>query len=177
MIPDTVKRVGEGAFSGCRQLREAVIGQAVTRIEDGTFLNCFKLGKVTIPRSVTFIAENAFEDCDITDVFYLGTKEAWQNIDLEEDIDVWDEDPAFRHVNFANAVIHYQTAEPDAPVPVPSDGSDVAVNTAKDTQTDTANPKTGEESAALPLFLMAESAFVAAIALAAAKSRKREENA
>lgn len=177
VIPDTVKRVGEGAFSGCRQLREAVIGQAVTRIEDGTFLNCFKLGKVTIPRSVTFIAENAFEDCDITDVFYLGTKEAWQNIDLEEDIDVWDEDPAFRHVNFANAVIHYQTAEPDAPVPVPSDGSDVAVNTAKDTQTDTANPKTGEESAALPLFLMAESAFVAAIALAAAKSRKREENA
>ena len=42
-------------------------------------------------------------------------------------------------------------------------------------QTDTANPKTGDASDALPLMAMAESAFIAAIAMAIAKQRNKNE--
>ena len=178
VIPDSVKTLGEYAFAGCGQLKEAVIGSGIKRIEEGTFYNCFKLNQVTIPQSVTFISAEAFDDCNLKDVYYLGTEKNWQTVDLNEDPEDWESEDGFETAPspFANAVFHYQEQQKEeTPVPaVISDGKKgtAVVNAA---QTDTANPKTGDASDALPLMAMAESAFIAAIAMAIAKQRNKNE--
>ena len=64
IIPDSVSRIGYGAFSFCRGLTEITIPDSVTHIETFAFSNCNALTKVTIPNSVTHIENAAFACCD-----------------------------------------------------------------------------------------------------------------
>ena len=60
-IPDSVTSIGDGAFSGCRNLTSVTIPDSVTSIGDGAFSECRNLTSVTIPDSVTEIGWHAFE--------------------------------------------------------------------------------------------------------------------
>ena len=68
-----------GAFSG-----EYAIPDGVTTIENSAFYNCWELYSITIPASVTSIGDYAFDSdvCSLEDVYYLGTQEQWDAIDI-----------------------------------------------------------------------------------------------
>lgn len=62
-------------------ITNVVIKNGVTSIDDTIFLCCDKIKSITIPSSVTRIDEGAFWWCErLTDVYYLGGEEDWQNI-------------------------------------------------------------------------------------------------
>ncbi len=89
-LPDTVTRIGTGAFSGCKNLKEIVFPAGVTALEASMFTGCtaltaVELGNVTsipaqcfngctvlasikIPASVTEIGESAFLATALTEV-------------------------------------------------------------------------------------------------------------
>lgn len=120
-IPDTVITIGHYAFCGC-DLEEINFGSKVNKITDNAFSNCAKLTElklppnlkeigenafsschelkvIKIPDSVTMISENAFKLCDaLTDVFYEGTEEEWNQIDSLQDCE-----------ELKNATIHYNS--------------------------------------------------------------------
>ena len=62
-IPNTVIKIGQGAFEGCTGLTSLTIPKLVTKIGEGAFKDCTGLTSVTIPNSVTNISGKAFEGC------------------------------------------------------------------------------------------------------------------
>ncbi len=72
-IPDSVKTIGEDAFSYCYSLTSVTIPDSVTTIDNDAFRNCDSLTSVTIPDSVKTIGYNAFDSCDsLTSVTILN---------------------------------------------------------------------------------------------------------
>ncbi len=63
VIPNSVNKIGAGAFSSCGSLTNLTIGGNVTSIGAGAFQNCTSLSIVAIPDSVTSIGAGAFQDC------------------------------------------------------------------------------------------------------------------
>lgn len=61
-IPNSVTKIGYGAFSNCSALTEIEFPSSVTHI-DQAFFKCNNLTKVVIPGSVTDIVESAFWNC------------------------------------------------------------------------------------------------------------------
>lgn len=80
-------------FSGCTNLEEVTLPWGITTL-NATFLGCSNLKKVFIPDSVTELQYRAFDECDsLTDIYYAGTEEQWQNIyiynpDIIEDVTI-----------------------------------------------------------------------------------------
>ena len=64
VIPASVTRIGEFAFSRCESLTEVVIPDSVTSIGDHAFSRCHSLTEVVIPDSVTSIGDGAFSFCE-----------------------------------------------------------------------------------------------------------------
>ena len=64
VIPASVTRIGEFAFSRCESLTEIVISDSVTSIGDHAFSRCHSLTEVVIPDSVTSIGDGAFGSCE-----------------------------------------------------------------------------------------------------------------
>ena len=67
-IPSTlggypVVRIGEGAFSGLKNIKEIVLPDSVTDIGKEAFKDCSDLTNITIPDSVTSIGAGAFSGC------------------------------------------------------------------------------------------------------------------
>ncbi len=62
-MPNSLKSIGESAFSNIEWLDEISIPDGITTIEALTFSGCKNLGKVSIPNSVKEIKEYAFEYC------------------------------------------------------------------------------------------------------------------
>ena len=63
VIPDTVKTIGDKAFSGLSNLTSIVIPDGVTRIGNNALSGCTGLTSVTIPGSVKSIGSSAFQGC------------------------------------------------------------------------------------------------------------------
>ena len=84
-VPDSVTRIGQGAFSGSRNLTSVIIPAGVTSIETQAFVACPNLASVTIPASVTSIGMYAFEYCsNLSDIYYGGSKSQWEQITIGE---------------------------------------------------------------------------------------------
>ncbi len=61
-------------------VKDIVIENGVTSIGDNAFNDFSSVESVTIPKSVTNIGDGAFGTSDITDVYYEGTEEEWNEI-------------------------------------------------------------------------------------------------
>ena len=64
-MPNTVSKIGYGAFSDCKKLKSVNLSENTTEIGDGAFVNCFSLEELEIPESVTRIGKWAFASCAI----------------------------------------------------------------------------------------------------------------
>ena len=60
-LPDTLKRIGESAFSGCNNLTEIALPEGLTTIGEGAFGGCTALKELNIPRSVTSIGRGVWD--------------------------------------------------------------------------------------------------------------------
>ena len=82
VIPDGVRRIGEGAFFKCSSLMSISIPNSVTSIGNGAFWGCDSLTSVIIPDSVTSIGNFAFNCTSLTDVYYQGDLRGWLKIEF-----------------------------------------------------------------------------------------------
>lgn len=62
-ISDTVKEIGENAFTDCKELESITIPDSVTEIGDRAFMGCTNLTSINIPSSVDKIGQRAFSGC------------------------------------------------------------------------------------------------------------------
>lgn len=62
-IPDSVRTIGNYAFSHCSKLHSIVIPNSVTRIGDHAFWQCSKTETISLPDSITYIGSAAFSGC------------------------------------------------------------------------------------------------------------------
>lgn len=103
VIPDGVITIDNFAFEKCSSLTSVTMPEGVTTVYSGAFRGCSSLTSVTIPNSVTTIVFYAFDRCtSLTDVYYSGTEEEWNAIEIGEGNDC-----------LTNATIHFAEPEPD----------------------------------------------------------------
>ena len=67
-IPNQIKKIGKGAFLGCRNLRKITLPMGLEVIEEETFAYCSSLERITIPASVKTIRKDAFMKCKLSEV-------------------------------------------------------------------------------------------------------------
>ena len=97
IIPDSVTTIGYAAFQACTNLISVTIGDSVTTIGESSFSLCSNLTSIIIPDSVTTIESGAFNNCTaLTDVYYGGTEEEWNAIEIGE-----------ANESLLNATIHF----------------------------------------------------------------------
>ena len=87
IIPDTIEgypvtSIGIEAFGGCDKLTSIALPNGLIDIGDMAFVNCLSLTSITIPNSVMKMGDFIFEPCPLYDVYYMGSKEQWNNIDI-----------------------------------------------------------------------------------------------
>ncbi len=81
IMSDSVTTVGDNAFAYCHNLKKLIISNSVTHIYDSAFWCCCVLENVTVGKGIELIGDYAFEECgNLTNVFYKGTEEQWDNI-------------------------------------------------------------------------------------------------
>ena len=79
-IPDGVKRIGDGAFSGYNSLASITIPDSVVSIGSSAFYGCSNLTCITIPDSVTSIGDGAFSGCSGLTQVNITDLEKWCKI-------------------------------------------------------------------------------------------------
>lgn len=62
-MPKALKSIGNGAFCGCTSLEEIILPEPVTEIGSWAFENCKSLKRITLPETLERIGEGAFENC------------------------------------------------------------------------------------------------------------------
>lgn len=84
VIPDSVTTIGSDVFRGCTSLTSMILPQNITTIDNSVFCDCENLTSVTIPSGVTSFGFQAFKNCTkLTDVYFNGTEEQWNNIEID----------------------------------------------------------------------------------------------
>lgn len=72
-IPDSITRIGNGAFYGCESLTSIDIPPAVTSIGSTAFAGCTQLTEMIIPVGITSIGRSAFSGCaNLKKVDFIG---------------------------------------------------------------------------------------------------------
>ncbi len=63
VLPKTIERVGNNAFSYCTSLKEVVFSSSVTELGESVFSSCTNLESVTLPSNLTVIKDSTFHGC------------------------------------------------------------------------------------------------------------------
>lgn len=102
-IPQGVDYIGQCAFFVCESLESVKIPSSLVSLEQYVFGYCTSLKCVEIPDSISHINEGTFYNCSsLADVYYGGTNEQWENIDISDNND-----------GLSTATIHYNLTEND----------------------------------------------------------------
>lgn len=84
-IPSTLNTIPSRAFSSCKKLETVTVSEGVTTIDSYSFMECSALKTVYLPTTVKTINMQAFSWCDsLTDIFYAGSEEDWNSIDIHK---------------------------------------------------------------------------------------------
>lgn len=100
-VPNGVITIGECAFNSAGKLRSVAFSDSVTSIGSSALAYCNRLTSVSIPDSVTSIGSYAFyESANLTDVYYAGSEEQWNNISIGDKNDpLMNAQKHFNHVH------------------------------------------------------------------------------
>ncbi len=80
-IPERVRAIDEYAFYGCGEIERITVPDTVGFLFNSAFENCTSLTQINLPAAVKMIANRAFAGCtSLTDIYYGGTKEAWERL-------------------------------------------------------------------------------------------------
>jgi hypothetical protein len=63
-IPESVTRVGEGAFSKCQGLRTIIFEGGDTQLGVGSMKGCVQLTSVSLPSYLKVLPSRCLEDCE-----------------------------------------------------------------------------------------------------------------
>ena len=74
ILPNTITRIEDYAFSSCSTITSVTIPESVTSIGEGAFYGCSALTSITIPNSVDSIGKSAFRGCSALTSIYLPYK-------------------------------------------------------------------------------------------------------
>lgn len=98
VIHENAMVFAENTFHSCKNLVSIAIPNGVAEIPNNAFYGCTSLKSITIPDSVVSIGQMAFVYCNsLTDIYYRGTEEQWDAIDVS----------AFN--DWSKATIHYNS--------------------------------------------------------------------
>ena len=78
LLPSTVKQIRDGAFKDCIQLNNIELPERLERIGNKAFYGCTSLSSVLIPFTVELIGDAAFRDC--TQLKYVKLQEGLERI-------------------------------------------------------------------------------------------------
>lgn len=94
--------VAEYAFDGCSSLTSIAIPDGPSQISVMAFHDCTSLRSIFIPTSVKLIYTYSFGNANVTDVYYAGTEEQWNEINRIEE--------SYTHIRPLDGVmIHYNS--------------------------------------------------------------------
>ena len=71
VIPDSVKKIHNGAFSGSK-IKNVIIGNGVTELPDNCFSGCDSLEEVDIPDHISSIGQSCFRNCKNIKMVKIG---------------------------------------------------------------------------------------------------------
>lgn len=94
----TLSKILSQAFYNCTALNKVVLPENCAHIASFAFAKCGTISELYIPFTMTLIAEMAFSETIIEKIFYNGTQEQWEQINIAEDV----------RVLFSNATIEYK---------------------------------------------------------------------
>ena len=72
------------AFTGCTGLKTIIIPSGVKTIEENAFEGCSSMLTVVLPASLEFIENSAFDDTAIISVFFMGTEQQFDAVEIAE---------------------------------------------------------------------------------------------
>ena len=70
-VPEGVKKIGEFAFSGCKELTSVELPEGLEVIDIGAFNNCTALNDIDLPDTLTSLGTEAFYECTSLKYIYL----------------------------------------------------------------------------------------------------------
>ncbi len=80
VIPEGVKVIDYGAFSGCSRLESVVFPDSLEIIDENAFSNCQNLKKVELGANLKALSQDFLISTHIKKIDYKGTVEQWQEI-------------------------------------------------------------------------------------------------
>ena len=86
VIPSTFTDTSLYTFANCTRLEDAILCEGVSEIGSFCFAHCNALKNILLPKSLTRINAGAFIDCAQLTIYYAGSKEEWERIEIEADI-------------------------------------------------------------------------------------------
>ena len=85
IIPDSVTYIGNNAFQECHITGKIVLPKGIDYLERETFYGCQEASEIWIPANVVQIREGAFRAVHASDIYYFGSLEEWNNINIREE--------------------------------------------------------------------------------------------
>ena len=64
VIPETVTKILDEAFKGCKTVEKIVMPSSVTSLGKGVFRDCSELKAITLSSNIRHISECSFMNCD-----------------------------------------------------------------------------------------------------------------
>ena len=93
ILGDSIKCIGDSAFSGCGNITSISMSNGITNIGNYAFQYCTGLTSITIPRNVTNIGPKAFHGCINLDTVTINSNDI-----VSKDYLYGDNDNNFRHL-------------------------------------------------------------------------------
>ena len=96
-MPNGIDVIHTATFKGCKSLKSLLIPDGVRIIDYDAFGDCISLKSVCIPTSVTIINPAFYGNEVLSDVYYSGSQEQWEQIEISE----WNSSLLAAKVHFA----------------------------------------------------------------------------
>ncbi|MBR3149275.1 MAG: S8 family serine peptidase [Eubacterium sp.] len=102
VVSDSIESVRYCAFGGCSELTYIEL-RNLSELSENAFEGCENLSTVTLSNKLLSVGSDAFYGCtNLTDVYYDGTENEWNNIDIADNNDC-----------LTNAAIHFLQSNPE----------------------------------------------------------------